>query len=198
MLDHYSRLTNRLVKYIESLGKVLPISHISKLVDLHWETIKNIDKCRLNRDIKPLDPLNVTKLVMDEFAIRKGHRYATVIADARTMKMLWVGEGNNRKSIRPFFEELGEYRDNIILLAITTLDGIESIFKVLIYNGSRNFDCVCNYHFFSVTGTTLFDSLTWLFSSFSDCLLHPTMRIQHATTDTKTVLFIIKSPSLHL
>lgn len=117
-LNRYSRLTNRLVEYIESLCKVLPVSHIARFVELHWETIKNIDKHRLNRDIKPDDFSNVTRLVMDEFAIRKGHRYATVIADAKTMKVLWVGEGNKRESIRPFFEKLGEFRDNIKAVAM--------------------------------------------------------------------------------
>ncbi len=44
---------------------------------------------------------------MDEFALYKGHRYATVVMDARTMRILWVGEGNSRADIRPFFEALG-------------------------------------------------------------------------------------------
>jgi transposase len=45
---------------------------------------------------------------MDEFALHKGHRYATVVMDAQTMRVLWVGEGNSREAIRPFFELLGE------------------------------------------------------------------------------------------
>ncbi len=45
---------------------------------------------------------------MDEFAFHKGHRYATVVMDAQTMRVLWVGEGNSRQSIRPFFEALGK------------------------------------------------------------------------------------------
>lgn len=44
---------------------------------------------------------------MDEFALHKGHRYATVVLDAQRMRVLWVGEGNSRVAIRPFFEALG-------------------------------------------------------------------------------------------
>jgi transposase len=44
---------------------------------------------------------------MDEFALHKGHRYATVVMDAQTMRVLWVGEGNSREAIRPFFHLLG-------------------------------------------------------------------------------------------
>ena len=47
---------------------------------------------------------------MDEFALHKGHRYATVIMDADRMRVLWVGEGNSREAVRPFFELLGQER----------------------------------------------------------------------------------------
>ena len=46
---------------------------------------------------------------MDEFAIHKGHRYATVVIDATCKRVLWVGKGRDRhrKYMRPFFEMLG-------------------------------------------------------------------------------------------
>ncbi|GAB4295002.1 MAG: hypothetical protein Kow0096_11530 [Thiohalomonadaceae bacterium] len=48
------------------------------------------------------------RLVTDAFALHKGHRYATVVMDAATMRVLWVGEGRNREANRPFFALLGE------------------------------------------------------------------------------------------
>ena len=47
---------------------------------------------------------------MDEFALFKGHRYATVVLDADTRRVLWVGEGRSREAIRPFFDWLGVER----------------------------------------------------------------------------------------
>ena len=44
---------------------------------------------------------------MDEFALFKGHRYATVVMDADTQQVLWVGEGRSRAAFRPFFVWLG-------------------------------------------------------------------------------------------
>ena len=41
---------------------------------------------------------------MDEFAIFKGHRYATVIAGAKSHQVIWIGLGRSRKDIRQFFE----------------------------------------------------------------------------------------------
>jgi hypothetical protein len=44
---------------------------------------------------------------MDEFALFKGHRYASVVLDADTRRVLWIGEGRSRAAVRPFFKELG-------------------------------------------------------------------------------------------
>jgi transposase len=44
---------------------------------------------------------------MDEFAIQKGHRYATVIVEPASKRVLWVRRGRSREEIRPFFELLG-------------------------------------------------------------------------------------------
>ena len=83
-------------------------SHISRLTGLHWHTIKAIDKHRLQVSVGAFDPGDVRCLVMDEFALHKGHRYATVIMDAERTRVLWVGKGNSREAIRPFFALLGE------------------------------------------------------------------------------------------
>jgi transposase len=45
---------------------------------------------------------------MDEFAIHKGRRYATVIVDPTVKRVLWVGRGRGKEDIRPFFKLLGK------------------------------------------------------------------------------------------
>jgi transposase len=106
-LAPFARMTQRLVGWIEMLTLILPIAHVRQLTGLHWQSIKDVDKRRLERSVGAFAPGDVKRLVMDEFALHKGHRYATVIMDADRKRVLWVGKGNSRESIRPFFEALG-------------------------------------------------------------------------------------------
>ena len=107
-LNRHARLTERLRSWVEALTELLPIAHVAKLTGLNWHTIKEIDKARLHRKFGAFEGRGVRRLVMDEFALHKGHRYATVVMDAQTMRVLWVGEGNSREAIRPFFKLLGQ------------------------------------------------------------------------------------------
>lgn len=107
-LAGYARITRRLWAWVEALAQLLPIAHVAKLTGLHWHTIKQIDQLRLKTKHGQFEGRGVRRLVMDEFALHKGHRYATVAMDAETMRVLWVGEGNSREAIRPFFELLGK------------------------------------------------------------------------------------------
>lgn len=101
-----------------SLLQLLTISHVSQLTGLHWHTIKTLDKRRLQAAFGTFEPGDVRRLVMDEFALHKGHRYATVIMDAERTRVLWVGLGNSRKAIRPFFEQLGKHCQQIEAVAM--------------------------------------------------------------------------------
>jgi transposase len=69
--------------------------------------VKRIDHRALVAELGPLDVAGVTVIGMDEFAIQKGHRYATVIVEPQRKRVLWVGRGRGRADVRPFFALLG-------------------------------------------------------------------------------------------
>ena len=100
-------LTVAMVRWVEALSRLLPVAHVARLLGLHWHTVKAIDHQRLSRELPAPDLSQLRRLVMDEFALHKGHRYATVVICADTQQVLWVGEGSSRAAVRPFFEWLG-------------------------------------------------------------------------------------------
>lgn len=117
-LNKSARMSKRLISWIEGLCKVLPIKHVAEHIGLSWHTVRRVERAQLERDLPAVDFSNITRLVMDEFALHKGHRYATVIADAETRQVLWVSAGRTRQSIRPFFKELGENCSRIKAVAM--------------------------------------------------------------------------------
>ncbi|MEX1080530.1 MAG: ISL3 family transposase [Halofilum sp. (in: g-proteobacteria)] len=112
------RLTAAMVGYVEMLVRLLPVAQVAALLGLHWHTVKAIDKRRLDREVVEPDRERLRRLIMDEFALYKGHRYATVVACADTQQILWIGEGRSREAVRPFFEWLGPACEQIEAVAM--------------------------------------------------------------------------------
>jgi transposase len=90
-LERYQRMTTRLAEKIAHLAMVLPIGHVAARFHLHWDTVKQIDHRALYARLGPITAeslSDVRLLVIDEFVIQKRHRYATVIVDPTTKRVL--------------------------------------------------------------------------------------------------------------
>ena len=107
-LSRHARVTKRLAESVARMCREVPIRHVAEHFGLSWDRVKRIHKAYLYKELGKPDLSGVTEIAMDEFAIHKGHRYATVIIEPRSRRVLWVGRGRGREDIRPFFELLGE------------------------------------------------------------------------------------------
>ncbi len=106
-LDPYARVTKRLAESVSRLCAVMLIRHVADYFGLNWKTVKIIDKRSLERRLGPVDLKVVTVIGMDEFAIQRGHRYATAVIEPARKRVLWVGRERSREGMRPFFTLLG-------------------------------------------------------------------------------------------
>ena len=109
-LDPHARVTRRLADSVARLCAVTSVLHAARWHGIDWKTAKAIDFRALERRLGSVDLDGVRRLAMDEFAIQKGHRYATVVVDVERKRVLWVGRGRSRAEVRPFFELLGPAR----------------------------------------------------------------------------------------
>ena len=108
-LEPKARLTNAMVGWIQALLRLrLPIADVVRYCNVSWDTVKTYDKIQLQALFGEIDLNGVEHLMIDEFAVHKGHRYATVIMDAIERKVLWIGMGKTRKSVQPFFDLLAQ------------------------------------------------------------------------------------------
>ena len=106
-LERYSRVTRRLADSVARICGVLTVKHVAAFFHLSWDQVKQIDKAALQRRVGTVELASVEVIGMDEFALHKGHRYATVVVEPYRKEVLWVGVGRSRDSVRPFFERLG-------------------------------------------------------------------------------------------
>jgi transposase len=101
------RMTRRLADAVIQACERLPTLHVAQMFGLHWDTVRLLEGRALQAALSILPKAQPRHLVMDEFALFKGHRYASVVLDADTRRVLWIGEGRSRAAVRPFFEEPG-------------------------------------------------------------------------------------------
>ncbi len=102
----------RSAAWIKSLLRnKLTIRAIQDITGIHWETIRNIQKNYMeevlaDRQSKLLrDGYHPHILAVDEFAIHKGHSYATCVMDLESGEVIWVGSGRAMEDFEYFFRE---------------------------------------------------------------------------------------------
>ena len=121
-LEPYARVTRRMADSVARLCQVASILHVARFFDLHWSTVKDLDRAYLERTLGPVDLDGLEVIGLDEFAIQKGHRYATVVVEPTRKRVLWVGRGRGREDIRPFFQGLGPLRCQRIKAAVMDMN----------------------------------------------------------------------------
>ena len=108
-----TRITERAACWIRSFMKhKMTISSIQEITGIHWDTIRFIQKEHIEEALSERQSeLNTTEykpriLAVDEFAIHKGHTYATCVMDLETGEVIWVGKGRSKADFNKFFEEV--------------------------------------------------------------------------------------------
>lgn len=107
-LEKSARETSRFAESVARLCRDATVQAAAEFFGLGWDAAKRIDQAFLERTLGPPDLSDVTLLALDEFALKKGHRYATIFVEPTRKQVLWVCKGRSREEIRPFFELLGE------------------------------------------------------------------------------------------
>ena len=110
-----TRITRRAARWVQELlrGR-LSIKAVQEITGIHWDTIHRIHKEMMEEALeKRAEELNRAKykpkrLAVDEFAIHKGHTYATCVMDLDTGEVIWAGKGRSKEDFKHFFEEMPE------------------------------------------------------------------------------------------
>ena len=97
-----------------SLLNYMTVKDVSRALSVSWGLIKEIDKQGLRERYRQIDVKEVRYIAIDEFAIRKGHKYMTVVMDLERRRIIYVREGRSQESLVPFFRRLKRQGVNLM------------------------------------------------------------------------------------
>lgn len=112
--DAGKHVTHRMARYIHELCKAMTVKDVAEHLQLDPRTVKQIDKQCLEEAFSENDYDGLRILMIDEIAVRKGHRYMTVVADYFTGRVLWMGLGRDKAALDAFFDTMKDEQKQAI------------------------------------------------------------------------------------
>lgn len=97
--------THRFAKYVVDLLRMGTIQDVARWAGVSWDTVKEIHSIYLKRHYSPPLLKGVKNIGIDEFAVRKGHVYKTIVVDLDTGRILYVGDGKGVDSLKGFWKK---------------------------------------------------------------------------------------------
>lgn len=108
-----TRITHRAAMVIKQLLRHrMTVSAVSSITGIRWNTICQIHRETMQEALQERQKELERKrycpeyLAVDEFAIHKGHTYATCVMDLDTGDVIWAGMGRTIEAFGKFFEEI--------------------------------------------------------------------------------------------
>jgi transposase len=101
-------MTLSFLRYIIQLTAMTTLLCVALFLGLQWKTVKNIDKANLSKRAKQFSFKKLRYISIDEIAIKKRHKYMTIVTDISTGQIIHAVEGRNEEALRPFLKLLSK------------------------------------------------------------------------------------------
>lgn len=98
--------THRFAKYVVGLLRAMTLQDVASMLGVSWDTIKEIHSRFLKRHYSPPSLDGVENIGIDEFAVKKGHVYKTIVVDLATGRILFVGDGKGMDALEKFWKKV--------------------------------------------------------------------------------------------
>jgi len=119
-VDTHQRVTLRLGAYAAELCRLgLSVTAVAEHLDLDPKTVKYFEKAALQKEFGETRYDGLTRLAIDEIAVKKGHQYMTVVLDYDTGRVVWMGRDRQIATLDEFFGKMPEStRQAIVAVAL--------------------------------------------------------------------------------
>lgn len=110
--------TRSLKRYILELSRIGTIQDVSNHLNVSWDLVKEVQKDYLQAHYSSPNIDGVKHIAIDEFAVKKGHKYMTVVLDLDTGIIIYVGEGKGADALDSFWKRVKRNKVNIEAVSI--------------------------------------------------------------------------------
>ena len=105
--------THRFAKYVVELLRGMTLQDVANHLTVSWDTVKEIHSIYLERHYSPPSLKGVVNIGIDEFAVRKGHIYKTIVVNLDTGRILYVGDGKGVYALDKFWKRVKRHKVKI-------------------------------------------------------------------------------------
>ena len=110
--------TKRFARYVVELLRIGTIKGVARLLGVSWDLVKDIHRQHLRRHYARPSLKGLKNIGIDEFAVRKGHVYKTIVVNLDTGAIVHVGDGKGAEALEGFWKRVK--RDKVVIKNIAT------------------------------------------------------------------------------
>jgi transposase len=110
--------THAFERYALELSRHMTILDVARHLHVSWDVIKDIEKRYLRKRFSHPRLKDVNSIAIDEIAVKKGHRYLTIVLDLESGAVIFVGDGKGSDALKPFWKKLNRSGADVKAIAI--------------------------------------------------------------------------------
>jgi len=118
LADERRTYTRKLERYVIEMSQHMTIKDIAEHLEISWDVVKDIQKRYLMKRFDKPKLKNLRRIAIDEIAVKKGHKYLTIVMDLDTGAVVFVGDGKGADALTPFWKRLKSSHAKIQAVAI--------------------------------------------------------------------------------
>ena len=98
--------TRRFARYVCGLLHSMTLKDVSLRLGVSWGLVKDIHMRYLKRKYSPVDIRGVSNIGIDEFSVRRGSEFKTIVVDLDSSRIIHVGNGRGADALRTFWNRV--------------------------------------------------------------------------------------------
>ncbi len=113
-----ARYTRSFAMTVLDLLRSWTIRAVAQYLHVSWDVVKEIHKSKLLAKYRKINLKDVKYIGVDEFSIRKRHKYMTIFIDLQTGRVLHAVEGTKKEDLAPFLKTLARRKKQLKAVAM--------------------------------------------------------------------------------